>query len=121
MDFSDGDGVNIAHDPDSPLYRDPATRGAFGRGLGFVDENGDGINDCLEDSDGDGVINALDPDSDLYRSIGRRGSARGISGRAAGKVGMQRASAFGGRGRALGRGRSGIRGNGTSDPADGDK
>ena len=44
----------------------------FGRGLGFVDEDGDGINDRLQDSDGDGVINALDPDSKLYRNPAQR-------------------------------------------------
>ncbi len=41
---------------------------------GFVDENGDGINDRLEDSDGDGVINALDPDSKYYCAPGIRGA-----------------------------------------------
>ena len=38
-----------------------------GAGLGFIDENGNGISDRLEDADGDGVVNALDPDSKLYR------------------------------------------------------
>lgn len=31
-------------------------------GVGFVDLNGDGINDNAIDSDGDGIINCLDPD-----------------------------------------------------------
>lgn len=31
-------------------------------GMGFVDLNGDGINDNAIDSDGDGIINCLDPD-----------------------------------------------------------
>jgi len=31
-------------------------------GSGFVDLNGDGINDNAYDSDGDGIINCLDPD-----------------------------------------------------------
>ncbi len=31
-------------------------------GMGFVDANGDGINDRAIDSDGDGIINCLDSD-----------------------------------------------------------
>ncbi|MCE5270321.1 hypothetical protein LLH00_03460 [bacterium] len=47
-------------------------RMGLGRGLGggfggFVDENGNGINDRLEDDDSDGIVNAHDPDSKLYR------------------------------------------------------
>jgi hypothetical protein len=34
----------------------------FARGGGFVDENGDGINDLAPDHDGDGVPNGQDPD-----------------------------------------------------------
>jgi len=66
-------------DPDSEMYRDPATTV---HGRGFIDEDGDGIGDHLQDADGDGVINALDPDSDFYRApnsrgAGRRGGMRG--------------------------------------------
>ncbi|MBN2289019.1 MAG: hypothetical protein JXQ83_06765 [Candidatus Glassbacteria bacterium] len=55
--------------------------GAYRHGMrdvgfrGFTDEDGNGLNDYLEDSDGDGVVNAHDPDSDLYR--GEPGTALG--------------------------------------------
>ena len=76
---ADGDGVINVLDPDSEMYRDPATTV---HGRGFIDEDGDGIGDHLQDADGDGVINALDPDSDFYRApnsrgAGRRGGMRG--------------------------------------------
>src|SRR3990172_6655357 len=47
-----------------------AMHGAMGPGVNFIDENGNGISDRLEDADGDGVINALDPDSKYYRQPG---------------------------------------------------
>lgn len=34
----------------------------YARGGGFVDENGDGINDLAPDHDGDGIPNGQDPD-----------------------------------------------------------
>jgi hypothetical protein len=39
-----------------------------------VDEDGDGVNDRLQDSDGDGIINVLDEDSPLYRDPALRGT-----------------------------------------------
>ena len=33
-----------------------------GQGLGFVDEDGDGVNDLARDHDGDGLPNGKDPD-----------------------------------------------------------
>jgi hypothetical protein len=33
-----------------------------GKRLGFVDEDGDGINDGARDADGDGIPNGQDPD-----------------------------------------------------------
>ncbi len=38
------------------------TQATFGNGYGFIDEDGDGINDYARDDDGDGIPNGLDPD-----------------------------------------------------------
>lgn len=43
-------------------YCDRWTVAASGQGRGFVDENGDGINDLAPDFDGDGIPNGQDPD-----------------------------------------------------------
>jgi hypothetical protein len=54
------------------------TMGGFGF-RGFIDEDGNGISDYLEDADGDGVVNAHDPDSPLYRGEpGTLGRGRGM-------------------------------------------
>ena len=57
---------------------DRGMRGPRALGLQFVDENGNGINDRLEDDDGDGVINAHDPDSELYRGTTALGQGYGF-------------------------------------------
>ena len=49
---------NIAQQGDGNLGEDPGS----GQRRGFVDENGDGINDLAPDHDGDGVPNGQDPD-----------------------------------------------------------
>ena len=51
----DGDGIPNGQDPDY-------VRSGFGRGHGFVDADGDGINDFAQDADGDGIPNGQDPD-----------------------------------------------------------
>ncbi|MCK7525406.1 MAG: hypothetical protein MZV64_51270 [Ignavibacteriales bacterium] len=53
---ADGDGI--------PNGRDEDYTGAKNRnnGKGFVDLNGDGLNDNAFDSDGDGIPNGQDPD-----------------------------------------------------------
>ena len=40
----------------------PLTRAEMLQRFGFVDEDGDGINDLARDSDNDGIPNCLDPD-----------------------------------------------------------
>lgn len=40
----------------------PLTRKGILQRYGFIDENGDGINDLARDSDNDGVPNCIDPD-----------------------------------------------------------
>lgn len=49
---------NMAQNGDGNMGEDPGS----GQRRGFVDENGDGINDLAPDHDGDGVPNGQDPD-----------------------------------------------------------
>jgi len=58
---ADGDGTPNCIDPDY-VPQNPA-----GSGSGFVDADGNGVNDRQQDDDGDGVINCQDPDSPLFR------------------------------------------------------
>jgi hypothetical protein len=69
QDF-DNDGILNLKDRD---YMKDHT-GQFRR-RGFIDANGDGINDLFQDADGDGIPNRKDPD--WVRSEGR---GRGIPG-----------------------------------------
>jgi len=66
---SDGDGIPNGKDPDyvppedgSGTRRGNAVKQARKSRRGFVDEDGDGINDLAVDSDGDGIPNCQDPD-----------------------------------------------------------
>jgi len=43
-------------------YGDKGEEPGSGKGRGFVDEDGDGVNDLARDSDGDGLPNGKDPD-----------------------------------------------------------
>ena len=43
-------------------YGDKGEDPGSGQGRGFVDEDGDGVNDLAPDSDGDGLPNGKDPD-----------------------------------------------------------
>jgi len=43
-------------------YGDMGENQGSGQGRGFVDEDGDGVNDLARDSDGDGIPNGQDPD-----------------------------------------------------------
>ena len=54
----DGDGIPNGQDPD---FDGAKIRGGNANG-GFVDEDGDGINDKAMDDDGDGIPNGQDPD-----------------------------------------------------------
>jgi hypothetical protein len=54
----DGDGIPNGQDPDYDRQNPMRGHGQ----MGFIDENGDGINDRCLDSDGDGIPNRLDPD-----------------------------------------------------------
>ena len=64
---ADGDGIPNGIDVDYTLP-EGATQQAFGgRGMmggfrGFIDEDGDGVNDLSQDADGDGLLNGMDPD-----------------------------------------------------------
>lgn len=64
---ADGDGIPNGLDVDYTLP-DGAVQQAFGgRGMmggfrGFIDEDGDGVNDLSQDTDGDGIMNGMDPD-----------------------------------------------------------
>ena len=64
----DGDGIPNGQDPDyvKPQDGTGAVAGkGFGKGrrfAGFVDEDGDGINDRMLDDDGDGIPNGKDAD-----------------------------------------------------------
>lgn len=88
---ADGDGIPNGQDPD---YQRPADgtgigagkgkndstgltrgRGRGGRFHGFVDEDGDGINDNLRDADGDGIANCKD--SDWVRPMDGTGAKAG--------------------------------------------
>jgi len=51
----DGDGIPNGQDEDFTALKK-------GKGHGFLDLNGDGINDYAEDSDNDGIPNGQDPD-----------------------------------------------------------
>jgi len=69
---SDGDGIPNGQDPDYvPVNDGTGSRlgnmgvngfGAGVRGLGFIDEDGDGFNDNAPDFDNDGIPNGIDPD-----------------------------------------------------------
>ncbi len=66
---ADGDGIPNGKDPDyvppgdgTGSKRGNAMKQARALRRGFVDENGDGINDLAVDSDGDGIPNCQDPD-----------------------------------------------------------
>ncbi len=65
---ADGDGIPNGQDPDfvKPADGSGAKAGkGQGKGArfhGFVDEDGDGINDNLRDADGDGIANCQDKD-----------------------------------------------------------
>ncbi len=71
---------------DETAGTDTQTPMGFGRGFGmrglgfqgFIDEDGNGLNDYLEDTDGDGLVNAHDPDSPLYRGEAGSGLGRGL-------------------------------------------
>jgi hypothetical protein len=43
-------------------YGDKGEATGSGQGRGFIDEDGDGVNDLARDSDGDGLPNGQDPD-----------------------------------------------------------
>ena len=66
----DDDGIPNCVDPDY-VPGNPE-----GVGQGWVDEDGDGINDRQQDDDGDGIPNCQDPDSQLY--IGSKAMHRGM-------------------------------------------
>jgi hypothetical protein len=82
---ADGDGIPNGQDPDYVKPADGSGAGvgqgsARGKGRGakfhgFVDENGDGINDNLRDADGDGVANCQD--SDWVRPMDGSGAKAG--------------------------------------------
>jgi hypothetical protein len=66
---ADGDGIPNGKDPDYAPPKDGsgAKRGNLAKRArtlrrGFIDEDGDGINDLAADSDGDGIPNCQDPD-----------------------------------------------------------
>jgi len=65
---ADGDGIPNGQDPDYVKPQDGSGQknGKMGKQAwnkrGFIDENGDGINDLALDSDGDGIPNCQDPD-----------------------------------------------------------
>jgi len=69
---SDNDGIPNGQDPDYiPVNDGTGSRlgqlggnrlGAGVRGLGFIDEDGDGFNDNAPDVDNDGIPNGIDPD-----------------------------------------------------------
>ncbi len=54
-------------------------------GVGFIDENGDGINDLAKDADGDGIPNCQDPDwarpkdGTGYQTQARKGAGDGTA------------------------------------------
>jgi len=58
MSDEDGDGIPNGQDPD---FDGAKIRGGNANG-GFVDTDGDGINDKAMDDDGDGIPNGQDPD-----------------------------------------------------------
>ena len=58
MSDEDGDGIPNGQDPD---FDGAKIRGCNANG-GFVDTDGDGINDNAMDDDGDGIPNGQDPD-----------------------------------------------------------
>ncbi len=60
MQDVDDDGIPNCLDPDY-VPGNPE-----GVGHGWVDSDGDGINDRQQDDDGDGILNCQDPDSGLF-------------------------------------------------------
>lgn len=95
----DGDGVNdLSQDADSDgipngidvdyTLPEGAIQKAFGGQSmmggfrGFVDEDGDGVNDFAQDADGDGILNGMDPDYMTLNGTqtGRFGHGRGMMG-----------------------------------------
>lgn len=77
-------------------YGDMGEDAPYARGRGFVDENGDGINDLAPDHDGDGVPNCQDPDWVKNKRDGtgnKYGQQRTEGGR-----GSERSSSRGGKG-----------------------
>lgn len=79
----DGDGIPNGQDPDYIKAQDGSGKnsenGKAGKtgqkgNRGFVDENGDGINDNARDADGDGVPNGKDADYTGAKKRASRGS-----------------------------------------------
>ncbi len=89
---ADGDGIPNGQDPDyvSPKDGSGSKMGAGNKGgqgtgsgtkasemqnrvKGFVDENGDGVNDNARDNDGDGIPNGQDPDYQRQNPMNGKG------------------------------------------------
>lgn len=69
--YADADGDGIANHLDDDFERPGDGRGAMRGARGFVDEDGDGVNDLAPDADGDGIANGLDDD---YQRAARDGN-----------------------------------------------
>lgn len=84
---SDGDGIPNGQDPDYVPANDGSGFqmgnmggngfGAGARGLGFIDEDGDGFNDNAPDIDNDGIPNGIDPDYVPLNDGSGAGNGRG--------------------------------------------
>lgn len=88
MQDTDGDGILNGMDPDYALP-EGMTRGHQGGGhrmggsAGFIDTDGDGVNDLMQDADGDGILNGMDADYQMPQGAVNtgRGMGRGHHGR----------------------------------------
>ena len=84
---ADGDGIPNGIDVDYTLPEGATLQAFGGRGMmggirGFIDEDGDGVNDLSQDADGDGIMNGMDPDYTVPDGVqtGRYGHGRGMMG-----------------------------------------
>ena len=73
---ADGDGIPNGIDVDYTLPEGAIQQAFGGHGMmggfrGFVDEDGDGINDLMLDMDNDGILNGLDADYTLPEGVNR--------------------------------------------------